>query len=35
MHIRKKSKNAIPSELKNETVIEWSWENINNFIKSL
>lgn len=35
MYIRKKSKNAIPPELKNETIVEWSWENINNFIKSL
>lgn len=35
MYIKKNKKNAIPPELKNQVVIEWSWENIEKFIKSI
>lgn len=35
MHIQKKNKGAIPTELQGEEVIEWSWDNLDRFINSL
>jgi hypothetical protein len=35
MHIRKVDKYAIPPELNKQDVMEWSWENIQEFIKTL
>lgn len=33
MHIKKDDKGAIPPELAGKRIIEWSWENIQNFLK--
>ena len=35
MHIKKNDKGAIPAELIGKRVIEWSWLNIEKFIKTL
>jgi hypothetical protein len=35
MHIKKNKKSAIPPELEKNKVIEWTWENIQKFIKQL
>ena len=35
MHIKKNDKGAIPPELKGKRVINWTWENVDKFIKSL
>lgn len=35
MHIFKNNKGAIPIELNGEKVIEWSWDNLENFINNL
>lgn len=35
MHIFKNEKGAIPIELNGEKVIEWSWDNLENFINNL
>lgn len=35
MHIKKNDKGAIPPELKGKKIIEWSWNNIENFINKL
>ncbi len=35
MHIRKNDKGAIPIELQDEEVIEWTWENLEKFINNL
>jgi len=35
MHIKKNEKWAIPAELRNEKVINWSWDNIEKFINKL
>jgi hypothetical protein len=35
MHIKKNDKGAIPNELSGKRVIEWSWPNIEKFIKTL
>ena len=35
MHIKKNNKGAIPLELKNKRIIEWSWQNIEEFINKL
>jgi len=35
MHIFKNNKGAIPKELKGKRVIEWSWNNLEKFIKQL
>ena len=35
MHIKKNDKGAIPAELSGKRVIEWSWPNIEKFIKTL
>ncbi len=33
MHIKKEDKGAIPTELKGKRIIEWSWENLEKFLK--
>lgn len=33
MHIKKNDKGAIPTELKGEKVITWSWDNLSEIIK--
>lgn len=35
MHIRKEEKFSIPPELEGEDIIEWSWDEIDEFVKSL
>tara|TARA_R110002051_G_scaffold134437_1_gene207546 strand:- start:107 stop:535 length:429 start_codon:yes stop_codon:yes gene_type:complete len=35
MHIFKNNKGAIPKELKNKRVIEWSWKNLEKFVNNL
>lgn len=35
MHIKKNNKGAIPNELYNEKIIEWNWDNLEQFIKQL
>lgn len=35
MHVRKDDKYSIPPELGRRNVIEWNWEKINKFIKTL
>ena len=35
MHIKKNDKGTIPVELSRKRVIEWSWPNIEKFIKTL
>ena len=35
MHIKKNDKGAIPVELKGKKIIEWNWNNIENFINQL
>lgn len=35
IHIYKNNKGAIPNELSGHKVVEWTWENIENFIKTL
>lgn len=35
MHIRKNDKGAIPPELKGKKIIEWTWDNVDQFIKKL
>ncbi len=35
MHIFKKNKGAIPAELKDRRVVEWSWENLEEFVNNL
>ena len=35
MHIQKKDKGAIPSELHGKPIIEWNWENLEKTIKSI
>lgn len=35
MHIYKKKKGAIPRELDEKEVMEWSWENLEKFINKL
>jgi hypothetical protein len=35
MHIKKNNKGAVPSELTGKKVVEWNWENIQQFINSL
>lgn len=35
VHTKKGDKGAIPAELKGKKVINWTWEGISNFIKSL
>lgn len=37
MHIKKKKKDRgnIPPELKGKKIISWSWDNLENFIKSI
>jgi MTH538 TIR-like domain (DUF1863) len=32
MHIKKDDKGAVPPELAGKKVIEWSWENLENFL---
>jgi hypothetical protein len=35
MHIKKNDRGAIPPELKGKKIILWSWNNLEQFIKSL
>lgn len=35
MHIKKNNKGAIPTELYNQKIIEWNWDNLEQFIKQL
>jgi hypothetical protein len=35
VHIKKNDKGAIPIELEGEKVVEWTWENLEKFIKNL
>ena len=35
MHVRKDDKYTVPPELNSQDVIEWSWENLEDFVKSL
>lgn len=35
MHIKKNDQRAIPPELRNEEIITWSWNNIENFIEEI
>lgn len=35
MHIKKNNKSSVPPELYRTKVIEWSWNNIENFIRKL
>lgn len=35
MHIKKGDKGAVPPELIGNKIIEWTWNNVNNFINKL
>ncbi|MGB3149344.1 MAG: TIR domain-containing protein [Maribacter sp.] len=35
MHIQKKNKGAIPTELQGKRVVEWNWPNLEKFINRL
>jgi hypothetical protein len=35
MHIQKNNKGAIPPELKGKTIIEWTWNNLEESIKKM
>jgi len=35
MHIKKNDKGAIPPELDGKKIIEWSWDNLERFVKNL
>jgi len=35
MHIRKKDRGAIPTELKGKKIVDWSWVNLEEFIDNI